>query len=69
MKELRKSKGITATFMANKLKISRDRFKRIEDCKSMLPVEFIPTLSEIYGIKYDELVERRVKEWKKLKKN
>lgn len=69
MKELRKSKGITCTFMANKLKISRDRFKRIEECKSVLPVEFVPVICEIYGITHEELIARRMKEWKRLREN
>ena len=64
MKELRRSKGITATFVAKKLGISRDRLSRIENGDSSLPAEFIPVLSYLYGVTPDEIIERRVEEWK-----
>lgn len=69
LKELRKSKGITITFVANKLDISRDRLRRIEENKAMLPVEFIPYLSELYGVKPTKIMDWRVSEWKRQKKN
>lgn len=64
LKELRKSKGITATFVANKLNISRDRLERIESGQVPLPTEFLPVLSELYNISCSELIERRVEECK-----
>lgn len=65
MKELRKNKGITATFVAKQLGISRDRLNRIENGAVSLPTEFIPILSNLYGVTSDEIIRRRVKEWKK----
>jgi len=65
MKQLRKSKGITATFVANQLGISRDRLARIENGEVTLPTEFIPTLAELYGVSNEEIIKRRIKEWKK----
>ncbi|NFO40346.1 helix-turn-helix transcriptional regulator [Clostridium botulinum] len=69
MKELRERKGITSTFVAKKLHISRDRLKRIEELEVTLPVEFLPDLCEMYGVSYDELIDRRVEAWKKSKKS
>jgi transcriptional regulator with XRE-family HTH domain len=43
--------------VASQLNISRDRLRRIEKGESQLPVEFIPTLSRIYGITYSEIIE------------
>ncbi|MEG0133815.1 MAG: helix-turn-helix transcriptional regulator [Clostridium sp.] len=65
MKELRKNKGITASFVAEKLSISRDRLARIESGQVMLPTEFVPLLAKLYGVTNDEIIERRIKEWKK----
>ncbi|MDU5111668.1 MAG: helix-turn-helix transcriptional regulator [Clostridium sp.] len=65
MEELRTSKGITAIFVAKKLRISRDRLKRIENGDVSLPVEFVPILANLYGVTFDEIIERRIKEWKK----
>ena len=69
MKELREQKGITSTFVAKKLQISRDRLKRIEELEVTLPVEFLPDLCNIYGVSYDELIERRIEAWKKSKES
>ncbi|ADL49954.1 helix-turn-helix domain-containing protein [Clostridium cellulovorans] len=65
LKELRINKGITCTFVAKKLKISRDRLRRIEEGEVMLPAEFVPVLAELYGVTYEELINRRAQEWKK----
>jgi len=65
LEELRTSKGITATFVAKKLKISRDRLRRIENGEVYLPTEFIPILSTLYGVTNNKIIERRIKEWKK----
>lgn len=69
MKELRERKGIKSTFVAKKLNISRDRLKRIEELEVTLPVEFLPDLCEMYGVSYNELIDRRVEAWKKSKKS
>ncbi|NFN09376.1 helix-turn-helix transcriptional regulator [Clostridium botulinum] len=70
LKKLRISKGITSTFVAKKLKISRDRLRRIEKNEAMLPTEFIPILSELYGVTWKKIISWRVNEWeKKQKKN
>lgn len=65
LKELRKNKGITSTFVANKLSISRERLKRIEDGKVTLPAEFIPTLAGLYNVSYEKIIDGRVAEWTK----
>lgn len=65
MKQLRESKGIKANFVASKLGISRDRLARIEKGSVTLPTEFIPILAELYGVSNDEIIKRRVEEWKK----
>lgn len=69
LKELRTSNGITSSFIAKKLGISRDRLRRIENNKAMLPAEFIPILSNIYGVSYKQMIDRRVEEWRGKKKN
>ncbi|MBY7008481.1 helix-turn-helix domain-containing protein [Clostridium botulinum] len=69
MRELRERKGIKSTFVAKKLHISRDRLKRIEGLEVTLPVEFLPDLCEMYGVSYNELIDRRVEAWKKSKKS
>lgn len=65
---LRTNKGITSTFVAQKLGISRDRLKRIEENKAMLPAEFVPILADLYGISCKTIIEERAAEWIKLKK-
>lgn len=57
MERIRKSQGRTCCYVASQLNISRDRLRRIEKGESQLPVEFIPTLSRIYGITYSEIIE------------
>ena len=69
LKELRTNKGITQTFVASKLKISRNRMGRIENGEATLPVEFVPILAELYNVKFNDIIDWRVKEWKKQKKN
>jgi transcriptional regulator with XRE-family HTH domain len=69
LKELRTSKGIPITFVANLLGISRDRVRNIEACKSELPCEFIPALSNLYGVSYQAIIDGRVKECKLKKSN
>jgi len=66
---LRESKGIPASFVAKKLGTTRERLKRIEDGDVTLPTEFIPVLCDLYGISCEELVNRRVEEWKNKKEN
>lgn len=56
LRKIRKNRRIPATEVASKLKISRDRLSRIENGKSPLPVEFLPTLSRIYSIPKEELL-------------
>lgn len=69
LKTLRTRKGITLSFVAEKLNISRDRLRRIENGKSSLPVEFVPVLSNLYGVDTKEILERRVEECQIQKKN
>lgn len=69
LKNLRISKGITSTFVANTLNISRDRLRRIEENQVMLPVEFIPNLSKLYGVTCKQIMDWRVVEWEKQKRN
>lgn len=57
LKELRKNKGITSVFVSKKLGISRDRLRRIEQGVSELPVDFIPQMSNLYGVSKDEIFE------------
>lgn len=69
LKTLRTRKGITLSFVAEKLNISRDRLRRIETGKSSLPAEFVPILSDLYGVDAKEILERRVEECQIQKKN
>ena len=69
LKELREGKGITKTFVANKLNISRDRMGRIESGEVTLPAEFVPVLAKLYNTNYNDIIEWRVKEWEKQKKS
>ena len=69
LKELRTSKGITQTFVASKLNISRDRMGRIENGEVTLPAEFVPVLAELYNVKFNDIIDWRVKEWAKQKEN
>lgn len=57
LKDLRKSKRFTQTFVANKLNISRDRLNRIEIGQVDLPARFIPILSEIYNVDELEIIQ------------
>lgn len=64
LEELRVNKGISCTFVAGNLKISRNRLRRIENEEVQLPAEFIPFLSKLYGVSYKKLIEGRNKnEW------
>ena len=65
LKQLRKDKGISIAFMVNKLHIDRDRFKRMETGEVTVPAEFIPILSEAYGVSTKTIIAWRVKEWEK----
>jgi len=69
LRKLRTNKGITSTFVAQNLKISRDRLRRIEENKVMLPVEFLPYLSKLYGVTCKQIMDWRVLEWEKQKEN
>lgn len=60
LEQLRTSKGITCTFVANQLNISRDRLRRIEKEEVPLPAEFIPFLSDLYNVSYKKLIEGRI---------
>lgn len=57
LKELRKNKGISSVFIAKKLGISRDRLRRIENGISELPLDFVPEMSNMYGVTRDEIIE------------
>ena len=65
LKQLREDKGISIAFMVNKLHIDRDRFKRMETGEVTVPAEFIPILSESYGVSTKSIIAWRVKEWEK----
>jgi len=61
LERLRVERGISCTFVASNLKISRNRLRRIENEEVTLPAEFIPFLSNLYGISYKEVIEGRTK--------
>lgn len=60
LERLRTSKGITCTFVAKQLKIDRGTLRRIEKGEAVLPAEFIPFLSSLYGATYKEIIEGRL---------
>lgn len=68
LERLRVNKGITCTFVAKELKISRDRLRKIEREESQLPAEFIPFFSKLYGVGYIELIDGRGKNERDSKK-
>lgn len=61
LERLRVDKGITCTFVAKQLKIDRGTLRRIEKGESLLPAEFIPFLSNLYGVSYKYIIEGRIK--------
>ena len=56
LKDLRKNKRFTQTFIADKLNISRDRLNRIETGQVDLPARFIPILSKLYNVSELEII-------------
>ena len=64
LKELRISKGISASFVAKKLGISRDTVRNMETGRTSPKLDWIPTLSFLYGISIEELINGYLKEKK-----
>lgn len=62
LKELRKNKGISMSFVAKKLGINRDTLRKLETGETMLRADWIPILSEIYGIKNEYILKGYLKE-------
>lgn len=54
---LRESKGISISFVAETLGISRDTVKRLENGITEMRVDWLPKLSYLYGVTKEELME------------
>lgn len=61
-KDLRKNKGITAVHVYTKLGIDKGTFNKFEDGKTELKVDWIPILSELYGISKEQIMSLYLKE-------
>ncbi len=57
LRKIRKERGISLSFVANKLGIDRATLRNIENGESSLKVEWVPILSELYGVS-DEFIFR-----------
>lgn len=57
LKELRQKKGITKISIANKLKVNRSTYDKIELGKTSLKAEHIPILSNIFGVTEKKILE------------
>lgn len=55
LRKIRKERGISLSFVANKLGIDRSTLRNIENGESSLKVEWIPILSALYGVS-DEFI-------------
>lgn len=64
LKKLRLKKGISLSFVANKLGIDRATLRKIENQKGSLKVEWIPILSKLYGVSNNFLFKEYLKERK-----
>lgn len=62
LKDLRLEKGISLSFVANKLGIDRSTLRKIENQKKGLKVEWIPILSKLYGVSDNFLFKQYLKE-------
>ena len=62
LKELRISKGIPFSFVAEKLNIDRGTVRKLENGETELKVDWVPTLSYLYGIEKEELIKRYLEE-------
>ena len=56
LKKIRENKGITACKVYNALGIDSATFKSFEDGKASMRVEWLPTLSYLYGLKQAEII-------------
>lgn len=56
MKDIRINKGIPASFVYNKLGIAKDTFEKMESGQTSLRVEWLPVLSEVYGLSIKDLI-------------
>ena len=66
LKKLRLEKGISLSFVANKLGIDRATLRKIENQKGSLRVEWVPILSNLYGVSRNFLFNEYLKERRKL---
>lgn len=62
LKKLRKSKRRTAVEVAKKLGITRDTLRALENGGTSLRVDWLPTLSKLYGVSQMEIVKSYLKE-------
>lgn len=62
LKELRESKGIPASFVAEKLGISRETLRSMEAGEVSPRLDWIPILSFLYGVTVEEIVKKYFKE-------
>jgi transcriptional regulator with XRE-family HTH domain len=62
IKNIRKSKHISARKVYMKLNIDKSTFKNMEECKSSMRVEWLPIMANMYGITKEELLEEYLNE-------
>ncbi|NGT67491.1 helix-turn-helix transcriptional regulator [Clostridium perfringens] len=62
LKELRLDKGIPLSFVACKLGVDRATLRNVENGKGSLRVEWIPILSELYGVSNNFIFKGYLKE-------
>ena len=62
IKDIRKSKHISARKVYMKLGIDKSTFKNMEECKASMRVEWLPIIANMYGITKEELLEEYLNE-------
>ena len=62
IRDIRKSKNISARKVYMKLSIDKSTFKNMEECKASMRVEWLPIIANMYGITKEELLEEYLNE-------
>lgn len=56
LKNTRKNKGITISFISKQTKLSRDTIRRIENGKSSIKIEWLPLLESAYKLNRNVII-------------
>jgi DNA-binding XRE family transcriptional regulator len=59
IKNIRKSKGITATFVSKKIGVSHGTYSKYENNQRKIPVELLPPIANILGVEIQSFFEQK----------